>query len=460
MSATAKKFTPKHSVAGSLGRALIRQRFGSQLRRSDGSVSQTNRHTTELADGNAWTLRSVTQENDLDEFLRNASLAGAEFTAERVNARLVVDLGPGESVSNQSHAKGSWYSAQETEAAKHAQLSHLLAIPRRPAWTPTTSASQLEDLENDVFLDWRRSLAALDEFNDVVVTPYERNINVWRQLWRVVERSHLVVCIVDARSPLFFRSLDLETYVKDFARPPDPTVPQNARIPANKSFLLLMNKSDLLTPSQRRAWKHYFTAEGVNCVFWSAFAAAKMNAASGDDDDDTMPVDCSPEDNAPLAEDLAQDSAQTPTPVDDSMLPLEEQSSDGESAGSAGSAQEILAASDRPTGGANPKATSKDDDDDVHLLSTTELLDLFYNMCPASSKQGMFLSRFAFHLLCLFAFCFTSPCSSLVPPLSLHPLDALFIFCLLSSLYKSQVLGRNAPNVRHPTAHTSPYRAK
>ncbi len=47
------------------------------------------------------------------------------------------------------------------------------------------------------------------------MTPFERNIEVWRQLWRVIERSHLVVQILDARNPLRFRCVDLEDYVKD-----------------------------------------------------------------------------------------------------------------------------------------------------------------------------------------------------------------------------------------------------
>jgi hypothetical protein len=37
------------------------------------------------------------------------------------------------------------------------------------------------------------------------VTPFEKNMEVWRQLWRVVERSDLVIQIVDARHPLMFR---------------------------------------------------------------------------------------------------------------------------------------------------------------------------------------------------------------------------------------------------------------
>ena len=44
---------------------------------------------------------------------------------------------------------------------------------------------------------------------ELLLTPFERGIEVWRQLWRVLERSHLIVQIVDTRNPLRFRCEDL-----------------------------------------------------------------------------------------------------------------------------------------------------------------------------------------------------------------------------------------------------------
>ncbi len=40
---------------------------------------------------------------------------------------------------------------------------------------------------------WRRELAAVEEGERLVLTPFEKNLEVWRQLWRVLERSHVVV---------------------------------------------------------------------------------------------------------------------------------------------------------------------------------------------------------------------------------------------------------------------------
>jgi large subunit GTPase 1 len=106
----------------------------------------------------------------------------------------------------------------------------------------------LERQEKDAFLEWRRNLAELQDKENFLLTPFERNLEVWRQLWRVVERAHLVVQIVDARNPLRFWCEDLENYVGQLASS-DTGNP--------KSTLLLINKSDLLSSSQRCASSLY-----------------------------------------------------------------------------------------------------------------------------------------------------------------------------------------------------------
>lgn len=88
------------------------------------------------------------------------------------------------------------------------------------------------------------------------LTPFEKNLEVWKQLWRVMERSHVVVQILDARNPLLFRSIDLEKYASE--------------IDEGKTCLLVINKADYLTPLARRMWADYLTAQGIDFVFWSA----------------------------------------------------------------------------------------------------------------------------------------------------------------------------------------------
>ncbi|RIA94230.1 hypothetical protein C1645_818311 [Glomus cerebriforme] len=255
---------PKSKKDTGLGKAIIRDRFKGNTRPRDGDNSL---HTTNLDDGASWTkLQSITQQRDLDEFLSTAQLAGTQFTAERLNIKVV---------TNTYHNPFLLSAEKEKEvlARQKANIDRLV-IPRRPRWDKTTTPSQLERNERDVFLQWRRDLAFLQEQDEFLLTPFERNLEVWRQLWRVIERSDLVVQIVDARNPLFFRSKDLEKYVKE--------------VDKKKKNLLLINKADLLSDNQRRIWADYLDSQDIRYIFFSAVLAQErldqeqLNVTAGD----------------------------------------------------------------------------------------------------------------------------------------------------------------------------------
>ncbi|KAK4482755.1 hypothetical protein RD792_009923 [Penstemon davidsonii] len=129
----------------------------------------------------------------------------------------------------------------------------------RPPWNAKMSVEELDSNENESFLEWRRSLARLEENENLVLTPFEKNLDIWRQLWRVLERSDLLVMVVDARDPLFYRCPDLEAYARE--------------IDEHKRTLLLVNKADLLPFSVREKWAEYFHQHGILFIFWSAKAA-------------------------------------------------------------------------------------------------------------------------------------------------------------------------------------------
>ncbi|KAL8560637.1 hypothetical protein ACOMHN_062882 [Nucella lapillus] len=230
-----------------IGRALIKDRFrGKTVHRG----AESFLHTTELNDGyegRSVNLQSLTEQTSLDDFLLTAEMAGRDFTAEKENVQLVT-----------AQLNSGVMSGEKLDKVKKAQdlWKDLLRIPRRPAWQESTPADKLRQDEHMSFLDWRRKLARVQEEEHITVTPYEKNLEFWRQLWRVIERSDVVVQIVDARNPLLFWCPDLDLYVREV----DP----------DKQTLLLINKADLLTASQRQAWARYFAAQGVRIVFWSA----------------------------------------------------------------------------------------------------------------------------------------------------------------------------------------------
>lgn len=202
-------------------------------------------------------MKSVLEMDNLTDFLGQAEMAQREFTSEKEQF-VILDAAGVE--YNQQKPGVQW--ADETEAATPSSEFQFreLSVPRRPVWTVDTTAEELHRLENDTFLAWRRGIAHFEESwnasaSSVVATPFEKNLEVWRQLWRVLERSSCLVQIVDARNPLFYFSEDLRVYAEE---------------ELGKPMLLVINKSDYLSVKQRQCWHEYFHSLGVRHLFFSA----------------------------------------------------------------------------------------------------------------------------------------------------------------------------------------------
>ncbi|KAF2484595.1 ribosome biogenesis GTPase-like protein Lsg1 [Neohortaea acidophila] len=265
----------KSKNAVGLGNSLMNDRFksgNSNMHKS--SASKQAEITRKDQFGNSyitpgkkeaeWTkLRSVTEQDSLNEFLSTAELAGTDFTAEKMNnIRIIHRDQKNPYLLSRDEERG----VMRKQNAKRARLT----VPRRPAWDERTSKDELDHRERESLLEWRRGLAELQENDDLLMTPFERNLEVWRQLWRVIERCDLVVQIVDARNPLLFRCEDLERYVKE--------------VDKRKRNLLLVNKADMMTEKQRKVWAEYFVEKGINFRFFSAELAREMNEARYEDE--------------------------------------------------------------------------------------------------------------------------------------------------------------------------------
>ncbi|KAJ5148787.1 Large subunit GTPase 1 [Penicillium atrosanguineum] len=252
----------KSKNAVGLGNSLMNDRFGrgkssSQKKASHNAIARKGvngeTYITNEAQEASWVkMRSITEQAALDEFLSTAELAGTDFTAEKINNVKIIH-------SDQKNPFLLTATEEKNKVKKHLKNRGKLTVPRRPKWDSSTTPAQLEKMERESLLDWRRGLAELQEHHDLLMTPFERNLEVWRQLWRVIERSDLVVQIVDARNPLQFRSEDLENYVKE--------------IDSRKKNLLLVNKADMLSLTQREAWAQYFEENNINFRFFSAHLA-------------------------------------------------------------------------------------------------------------------------------------------------------------------------------------------
>ncbi|UZJ53313.1 hypothetical protein CBS101457_002633 [Exobasidium rhododendri] len=287
--------TSKKTVG--LGRSIINRRAKEAQNRN-----QSTMHTTDLINPSSGGpgLRSVTHQGDLEEFLSTAQLADADFTAERRNVTVVQGPGGGAGGSGGRGKNPFLLSNQEEREVlgRQNQNRKKLRVPRRPEWDSKTTPEQLRKFENESFLEWRRNLAVLTEANNFVMTPFERNLEVWRQLWRVVERSHLVIQIVDARNPLRFRCEDLEKYVEEIKvrlggkakggdgddedeedEEDEEEDDENVHKKGRRRNLLLINKADLLDDGQRQEWSQYFEEQGIEYAFFSAANAAALQAA-------------------------------------------------------------------------------------------------------------------------------------------------------------------------------------
>ncbi|KAG6821361.1 hypothetical protein H0H93_014158 [Arthromyces matolae] len=340
---------PKNPNPSGLGRAIINKKVQDARRQQ-----QSGLYTSDV--DNSQRLKSVTQERDLDEFLNTAQLAGTEFTAERKNVKVI----PQSTVASQNPYLLSEQEERST-LKKQSENRDRLRVPRRPLWTKQMTTEELDKQEKVAFLDWRRGLAQLQEEENFLLTPFERNLEVWRQLWRVLERSQLIVQIVDARNPLRFRCEDLESYVNDVEGPEGESgTGKNIR-----KNLLLINKSDLLTEQQRRLWADYFDSQGIQYAFFSAANATALQEAR--------------------REAILSAEAESALSLDE--VAHEVSNSDDESSDSQGLEHSDSESGTSPANSDDDAYFSADDDSLVHdprvkVLSVLELEDWFLSMSP------------------------------------------------------------------------------
>ncbi|KAI9094209.1 hypothetical protein K1719_026791 [Acacia pycnantha] len=229
-----------------LGRALVRQH--NQM------IQQSKEKGRFYRNQQKNILESVTEVTDIDAIIEQADEAERLFVANQSAPDLPIRLDISSSTSEMTPEERR--DLQKREEALHAGS---LRVPRRPPWSVNMSVEELDANERQAFLTWRRSLVRLEENEKLVLTPFEKNLDIWRQLWRVVERTDLLVMVVDSRDPLFYRCPDLEAYARE--------------VDEHKRTLLLVNKADLLPTPVREKWAEYFRAHDILFIFWSAKAA-------------------------------------------------------------------------------------------------------------------------------------------------------------------------------------------
>ncbi|XP_054663466.1 guanine nucleotide-binding protein-like 1 [Grus americana] len=130
-----------------------------------------------------------------------------------------------------------------------------LDFPRRPPWSFAMSPEELRVREEAVFSAFLRAVREGQRHNGAEeggtngdgdddggdVAPFEHNLETWRQLWRVLEMSDVILLIADARHPALNVPPALATHVTR---------------ELGKGLILILNKVDLTSPAVATAWSH------------------------------------------------------------------------------------------------------------------------------------------------------------------------------------------------------------
>lgn len=116
-------------------------------------------------------------------------------------------------------------------------------FPLRPSWNFQMKKETLLANEERYFFKYVTAMEKL-HFDDMKSMSYcELNIETWRQLWRVLELSDILLVIVDARFPNLHFPPSIFAYVHKVIK---------------KKVVIVLNKIDLVESEVVLAWKLYF----------------------------------------------------------------------------------------------------------------------------------------------------------------------------------------------------------
>ncbi|PWN19400.1 P-loop containing nucleoside triphosphate hydrolase protein [Microstroma glucosiphilum] len=165
-------------------------------------------------------------------------------------------------------------------------------LPKKPRWHRDLSAKAVQSNESSVFSSWLEETdAAMDsrfslvrgllssQLAEVKHLPqpkaeecllpsmFERNVEVYRQLWRVMERSHLLLVLLDARCPLLHLPPSLVEHLRKYA--------------AVKTILVL-TKKDIVGEDVTMLWKRWLEEKfGWSVVVTEAYKRQEKREGQG-----------------------------------------------------------------------------------------------------------------------------------------------------------------------------------
>ncbi|EDW02785.1 guanine nucleotide-binding protein-like 1 [Drosophila grimshawi] len=136
-------------------------------------------------------------------------------------------------------------------------------FPVRPPWNYEQSKELLDRNENRYFKEYVDKL--LQKRSDVKgLSLFELNLETWRQLWRVLELSDILLITVDVRYASLMFPPSLYDYIVHTLQ---------------KHAIVVLNKVDLVAPEAVVAWRHYFSEHypEVRLVIFASYSARSRN---------------------------------------------------------------------------------------------------------------------------------------------------------------------------------------
>lgn len=116
----------------------------------------------------------------------------------------------------------------------------------KPRWSREMTPDELREVEDGAYAEWLAAVELDARQQGKALNLFERNIEVWRELWRVLERSSVLVHLADARCPLLHVS--------------DRLVEHIASLRPRKQTIIVLTKTDLVPDERVTAWIEYLEA--------------------------------------------------------------------------------------------------------------------------------------------------------------------------------------------------------
>ncbi|CAO3699167.1 unnamed protein product [Rhizopus stolonifer] len=137
---------------------------------------------------------------------------------------------------------------KESLEINETEFKEFIDFPKRPYWDHDMSKEEVEKREKESFEAWINYIQEKHGEKEEL-SWYERNIEVWRQLWRVLEISDVILVVMDIRNPLLHFPRSLYNFITHELK---------------KSIVGVFNKVDLVSEFTVLAWKKYFEQEFPN----------------------------------------------------------------------------------------------------------------------------------------------------------------------------------------------------